>query len=53
MTLPKGYARLSIKKSVDARVQKVKARMIQEEPDKYDERTSYSDILTWMLDRLL
>lgn len=52
MTLPKGYTRLSIKKSVDIRLQKIKARMIQEEPDKFDETASYSDILTWMLDKL-
>lgn len=52
MTLPKGYARLTIKKSVDVRIKKIKARMIDEEPDKYDEETSYSDVLTWMLDKL-
>ena len=53
MTLVKGYTRISIKKSVEARLVNIKKLMEKTSPDKYDENTGYSVVVDWLIDEVL
>lgn len=52
MTLAKGTAKISITKVADARLKRVRRLMIAESPDKYDETTSVTKIIEWLIDKL-
>lgn len=49
--IPKGQVKISIKKSTDIRLNEVLKTMIKESPEKYDEKTPYNSIITWLIDR--
>lgn len=54
MSIIKGYARISIKKSVEARLKNIKIIMEQRSPDKYDRNIiSYNSVIDWMIDEVL
>lgn len=50
----KGTYKISISKITDHRIQRIKAEMHKQEPDKYPvpEEISYNVAVTWMLDKL-
>jgi len=52
MTLAKGTTKISITKVADARLKRVRRLMIAESPDKYDETTSVTKIIDWLIDKL-
>lgn len=49
--IPKGQVKISIKKGTDLRLNEILKQMIKTSPDKYDEKTSYNDIISWLIDR--
>lgn len=50
--IPKGYYKISIRKSTDQRLRRIKQEMIQSDPDTYDETTSYNTVVMWMIGKL-
>lgn len=52
MTLAKGTTKISVTKVADARLKRVRRLMIEESPDKYDETTSVTKIIDWLIDKL-
>ena len=50
--LAKGTTKISITKVADARLKGVRRLMIAESPDKYDETTSTTKIINWIVDKL-
>jgi len=48
--LPKGFVKVSVAKSTEARLLQVRNQMIAESPDKYDENTGLHTIICWLLD---
>lgn len=49
--IPKGQVKISIKKGTDIRLNEVLKMMVKESPDKFDEKTPYNDIISWLIDR--
>ncbi|MDU9376302.1 hypothetical protein McpSp1_09050 [Methanocorpusculaceae archaeon Sp1] len=50
--IPKGDYKISIRKSTDVRLRRIKQMMIQTDPDTYDETTSYNAVVMWMISQL-
>lgn len=50
--LPKGSTKISIPARTAKRLDAIRCRMIKEEPDKYDETTTYSKIISWLIDKI-
>jgi hypothetical protein len=47
----KGFNKISISNATDARLKRMKRRMMAEEPEKYDDETSYNTLISWIIDR--
>ena len=50
--IPKGDYKISIRKSTDQRLRRIKQEMIRPDPETYDETTSYNTVVMWMIGKL-